>query len=72
MEYGGGFMLKGPWGAAAGANITPDASGIGYYERESLHPEHAHGICKGEKTEFDHAFRRVCKLSDDELKAMFA
>ncbi len=22
----------GPWGAAAGANITPDATGIGYYD----------------------------------------
>jgi hypothetical protein len=32
LEYSGGFSLEGPWGIAASATITPDASGIGYYD----------------------------------------
>ena len=28
MDFGGGFILDGPWGRVASANITPDASGI--------------------------------------------
>jgi mono/diheme cytochrome c family protein len=28
MDFGGGFILEGPWGRVASANITPDPSGI--------------------------------------------
>jgi hypothetical protein len=28
MDFGGGFILDGPWGRVASANITPDPSGI--------------------------------------------
>jgi len=31
MDFAGGFILDGPWGRVAGANITPDASGTSYY-----------------------------------------
>ena len=31
MEWAGGFALAGPWGTVAAANITPDPSGIPYY-----------------------------------------
>jgi len=33
MEYGGGFILDGPWGRVASANLTPDPSGIPYYDK---------------------------------------
>jgi mono/diheme cytochrome c family protein len=32
LEYAGGFILQGPWGRVASANITPDPSGISYYD----------------------------------------
>lgn len=31
LEFAGGFVLDGPWGRVASANITPDPSGIPYY-----------------------------------------
>src|SRR5262249_3403455 len=32
LEFAGGFVLDGPWGRVASSNITPDASGIPYYD----------------------------------------
>lgn len=32
LDFAGGFILQGPWGRVASANITPDASGISYYD----------------------------------------
>jgi mono/diheme cytochrome c family protein len=32
MDFAGGFVLEGPWGRVASANITPDSSGIPYYD----------------------------------------
>jgi len=32
MEFGGGFILDGPWGRVASANLTPAPSGIPYYD----------------------------------------
>jgi mono/diheme cytochrome c family protein len=31
MEFAGGFIFEGPWGRVASANLTPDPSGIPYY-----------------------------------------
>jgi mono/diheme cytochrome c family protein len=33
MEFGGGQVFEGPWGKVASANLTPDASGIPYYDQ---------------------------------------
>jgi hypothetical protein len=32
MDFGGGFVFDGPWGRVASANLTPDPSGIPYYD----------------------------------------
>jgi Cytochrome c len=32
MEFGGGQIFDGPWGRVASANLTPDPSGIPYYD----------------------------------------
>jgi mono/diheme cytochrome c family protein len=32
MDFAGGFAFTGPWGTVASANITPDPSGIPYYD----------------------------------------
>ena len=33
MNFAGGLVLDGPWGRAVSANITPDPSGIPYYDQ---------------------------------------
>jgi mono/diheme cytochrome c family protein len=33
MEFGGGQVFEGPWGRVASANLTPDPSGIPYYDQ---------------------------------------
>ena len=32
MDFSGGQIFEGPWGRAASANITPDPTGIPYYD----------------------------------------
>ena len=34
LDFAGGRILKGPWGEVASANITPDPSGISYYDQK--------------------------------------
>lgn len=34
LEFAGGEVLDGPWGNVASANITPDATGVRYYDNE--------------------------------------
>jgi mono/diheme cytochrome c family protein len=33
MRFGGGLVFEGPWGKVASANLTPDSSGIPYYNQ---------------------------------------
>jgi hypothetical protein len=32
MDFAGGFPFTGPWATVASANITPDPSGVSYYD----------------------------------------
>jgi mono/diheme cytochrome c family protein len=32
LDYAGGFLFQGPWGTVSSANLTPDPSGIPYYD----------------------------------------
>ena len=32
LDYAGGFIFQGPWGTVSSANLTPDPSGISYYD----------------------------------------
>jgi mono/diheme cytochrome c family protein len=71
LEYSGGFSLEGPWGTAAGANITPDASGIGYYDEALFIQAMRTGYVKARKLNSIMPFEEFGKLTDDDLKAMF-
>ena len=57
MDFSGGFMLQGPWGAAAGANLTPDPSGIGYYDEALFIQAIRTGYVKARKLNSHHAVR---------------
>ena len=36
LQYSGGQIFEGPWGRVASANITPDPSGISYYDETTF------------------------------------
>jgi mono/diheme cytochrome c family protein len=72
LEYGGGFTLDGPWGAVASANITPDATGIGYYDEALFIQAMRTGYVKARQLKSIMPFGEFGGLTDDDLKAMFA
>jgi mono/diheme cytochrome c family protein len=72
MELAGGFTLTGPWGRVSSSNITPDASGIGYYDESLFLQVMRTGYVKARELSpimpvFDFKY-----MTDDDLKAMFA
>lgn len=72
LDYSGGFPLQGPWGAVASANITPDSTGIDYYD-EALFLQVMHtGYVRARKLNSIMPFGEFRGLTDDDLKAMFA
>lgn len=72
LEYAGGAVFEGPWGRVASANLTPDASGISYYD-EALFLETMHtGYVKARNLNQIMPWWHYRNLTDDDLKAMFA
>jgi hypothetical protein len=72
MAFAGGFHLQGPWGNVASTNISPDASGIGYYN-EALFIQALHtGYVKARELNPIMPYGEYKLVPDDELKAMFA
>lgn len=72
LEYAGGRILDGPWGRVASANLTPDPSGIPYYD-EDLFRDVLH-TCKVKARELNHLM--PCEyfkgLTDEDVSAIFA
>jgi len=72
LEFAGGFILEGPWGRLASANITPDASGISYYD-EALFLEMMHtGYVKARTINQIMSWEDFRGLTDEDLKGIFA
>ena len=72
LDLAGGFLLRGLWGEAASANITPDPSGIPYYD-EALFLEVMHtGYAKARKLSQIMPWWIYRNLTDEDLKAIFA
>jgi hypothetical protein len=72
LQFAGGFVLKGPWGSVASSNITPDPSGISYYD-EKLFLDVIHsGYVKARKLNQIMPWWSFRDASDQDLKAMFA
>lgn len=72
LEFAGGFLLRGPSGAAVSANLTPDASGISYYDETLFIDAMRTGHVK--VRELNNAMPWVFYrgMTDDDLKAIFA
>ena len=72
MEFAGGFPFAGPWGYVVTTNITPDASGISYYD-EALFLDVMHtGQVKARNLSPIMPVMVYKNLTDDDLKSMFA
>jgi hypothetical protein len=53
LAYGGGEYLEGSWGpGVTNANITPDTSGIGYYDEATFIKGHANRVCRSSRAKF--------------------
>lgn len=72
LAYGGGEHLQGPWGDVTSANITPDASGISYYDEATFIQVMRTGYVKARELSSIMPFGEFANLNDDDLKAMFA
>jgi len=72
LEYGGGDVLTGPWGEVSSANITPDATGISYYDESLFIQALRTGYVKARKLSSIMPFGEFTNLSDDDLTAIFA
>lgn len=72
LGYGGGEELIGPWGTATSANITPDASGISYYNEATFITTLRTGYVGARKLNSIMPFGDFKNLNDDDLKAIYA
>jgi mono/diheme cytochrome c family protein len=72
MEFGGGVTLDGPWGKVASRNITPDASGIPYYDEALFIETIRTGQVKARTLNSVMPWGYFRNMTDDDLKAIFA
>ncbi len=72
LGFAGGQVFTGPWGTTVSANITPDASGIGYYDEALFIQVLRTGYVKARKLDAFMPVEQYKGLSDDDLKAIFA
>ncbi len=72
MDFSGGAPLDGPWGRVASANITPDPSGISYYDEKKFIEVIRTGHVGARKLNQIMLWRYFRNMSDEDLKAIFA
>jgi cytochrome c553 len=72
LNLAGGGSHKGPWGTIAPANITPDASGISYYDEALFLQVMKTGHVKTRKLNSMMLTGYFKKMTDADLKAIFA
>jgi mono/diheme cytochrome c family protein len=73
LAFSGGRLLKGPWGSIYSANITPDASGISYYDEkvfiQMMRTGKVGGVRELNPVMLTGYFRG---MTDEDLRAIFA
>jgi mono/diheme cytochrome c family protein len=72
MEFGGGQIFEGPWGKVATANLTPEASGIPYYDEALFIQTIRTGTVKARVLNQIMPWFVYRDMTDDDLKAIFA
>ncbi len=72
MAFAGGFILEGPWGRVASANLTPDPSGIPYYDQALFIQTIRTGYVKARPLNQIMPWNLYRGMTDDDLAAIFA
>jgi mono/diheme cytochrome c family protein len=72
MKLAGGNVMNGPWGDVTTANITPDASGIGYYDEALFLQAMRTGYVKARELKSIMPYEGYKNMTDDDLKAIYA
>lgn len=72
MDFGGGFVLDGPWGRVASANITSDQSGISYYDQATFTQVIRTGFVGARKLNQIMAWHAYRGMTDQDIIAVFA
>ena len=72
LESAGGFVLEGPWGRFASSNLTPDPSGIPYYDQALFTEAIRTGYVKARKLSQIMPWHAYRGMTDEDLAAMFA
>ena len=72
LPFAGGEALRGPWGDVTSVNITPDASGIGYYSESTFITAMRTGYVGARELNQIMPYGEFKGITDDDLKAMFA
>lgn len=72
MDFGGGFILDGPWGRVASANITPDPSGISYYDQAIFTQVIRTGFVGARKLSQIMPWHTYRGMTDEDIVAIFA
>jgi len=70
LECSGGFILDGPWGRIASANITPDPSGISCYDEAIFLGAMRTGFVRARKLNQIMSWYNYRYLTDEDLKAI--
>lgn len=72
LSFAGGMLFKGPWGEVTSANITPDASGISYYDEELFVKTLRTGHVGARKLNSIMPWGYFRNMTDEDLKAIYA
>jgi mono/diheme cytochrome c family protein len=72
MDLSGGQIFEGPWGRVATANLTPDPSGIPYYDEALFLQVMRTGFVRARSVNQIMPWREYGGMTDDDLKAIFA
>jgi mono/diheme cytochrome c family protein len=72
MDFAGGFILDGPWGRVASANITPDASGIAGYDETRFTQIMRTGYDKSRKLSQIMPWQTYRGMSEEDMTGIFA
>jgi len=72
MEFGGGQVLSATWGTVASANITPDPSGIPYYDEAMFIKAMRTGAVGARELSKTMPWPVLRNLTDQDLAAIFA
>ena len=72
MDFAGGLIFDGPWGRVASANLTPDPSGIPYYDQALFTQTIRTGYVKARALNQIMPWHLYRNMTDDDLAAIFA